>query len=49
MNLLYVVVAVLIIVWLLGFSVLGAGSIIHVLLILAIVIILVKVVQGRRL
>jgi len=44
-NLLYIVAVILIIGWLLGFFVWHAGSIIHVLLVIAIIAILVKVIR----
>jgi hypothetical protein len=47
-NLLYIVAVILIIVWALGFFAYSAGSIIHVLLVIAIIAIVVKLLQGRR-
>ena len=47
-NLLYVVAVILIIGWLLGFFAFNAGSIIHVLLVIAIIVILIRVIQGRK-
>jgi hypothetical protein len=47
-NLLYVVAVVLIIGWLLGFLFFHAGNLIHILLVIAIVVILVRVIQGRK-
>jgi hypothetical protein len=47
-NLLYVVAVVLIIGWLVGFFAFHVGSIIHVLLVIAVILILLKVIQGRR-
>lgn len=46
-NLLYVVAVILIIGWALGFFVYSAGSIIHLLLVIAIVAILLRVIRGR--
>ena len=46
-NLLYLVAVILIIGWLLGFFVYGAGSIIHILLVIAIIAILFQVISGR--
>jgi hypothetical protein len=46
-NLLYLVAVILIIGWLLGFFVYGAGSIIHVLLVIAVIAILFQVISGR--
>jgi hypothetical protein len=47
-NLLYLVAVILIIGWALGFFVYSAGSIIHVLLVIAIIAILFQVISGRR-
>ena len=47
-NLLYVIAVILIIGWLLGFFVFHAGGIIHVLLGIALIVILIRVIQGRR-
>ncbi|MBK6619563.1 MAG: lmo0937 family membrane protein [Saprospirales bacterium] len=47
-NLLYIVAVILIIAWLVGFLGYGAGNLIHVLLVIAIVVILLRVIQGRR-
>jgi len=48
-NLLYVVAVVLIIAWLIGLVGFNAGGIIHVLLVIAIIAVLFRVIQGRRL
>ena len=46
---LYTVAVVLIVLWLLGFvSAYTMGGFIHVLLVLAVVVILVRVISGRR-
>ncbi len=45
-NLLYLVAVVLIIFWAVGFFAYSAGSIIHVLLVIAIISILLKVIRG---
>jgi len=47
-NLLYIVAVLLIIGWLFGFFVFHAGGIIHTLLIIAVIAIIVKVVQGKK-
>jgi hypothetical protein len=47
-NLLYVIAVILIIGWLLGFFVYSAGSMIHILLVIAIVAILFQVIRGQR-
>ncbi|MRR21591.1 lmo0937 family membrane protein [bacterium] len=47
-NLLYIVAVVLIIAWAIGFVGLHAGGLIHVLLVIAVIAILVRVIQGKR-
>jgi hypothetical protein len=47
-NLLYIVAVILIIGWLLGFFAFHAGSIIHVLLVIAVIAILLRVIQGKK-
>jgi hypothetical protein len=47
-SLLYVIAVILIIGWLLGFFVYSAGSLIHILLVIAVIAILVRLIQGRR-
>jgi hypothetical protein len=45
-NLLYLIAVILIIGWVLGFFVFSAGSIIHVLLVLAVIAILLRLIRG---
>ena len=47
-NLLYIVAVVLIIAWAVGFVGFHAGGLIHILLIIAVIAILVRVIQGKR-
>ena len=47
-NLLYVVAIILIIMWAIGFLAYSAGGIIHILLVIAIIAIILRVIQGRR-
>ena len=47
-NLLYVIAVVLIIGWALGFFAFHAGGIIHILLVIAIIAILLRVIQGKK-
>lgn len=47
-NLLYIIAVILIIGWLIGYFVLSAGGLIHALLVIAIIVILVRVIQGRN-
>jgi hypothetical protein len=46
-NLLYVVAVILIIAWLIGLVGFQAGGIIHVLLVIAIIAIILRLIQGR--
>jgi len=45
-SLLYLIAVILIIGWVLGFFVFSAGSIIHVLLVLAVIAILLRLIRG---
>jgi len=47
-NLLYVVAVILIIGWAIGFFGYAAGSMIHILLVIGLIILVVRLVQGRR-
>ena len=47
-NLLYTVAVILIIGWLVGFFAFHAGAVIHILLIVALVIIVLRLVGGRK-
>jgi len=47
-NLLYVVAVVLIIAWLIGLVGFHAGGIIHVLLVIALIAVILRVIQGKR-
>jgi hypothetical protein len=47
-NILNILIVVLIIAWLIGFFGYQAGGIIHVLLVIAIIVVLVRVIQGRK-
>ena len=45
---LWTIVAVLLILWLLGFSLSVGGSLIHALLVVALVVVVINLLQGRR-
>jgi hypothetical protein len=45
---LWTIVAVLLILWLLGFSLHMAGGLIHLLLVVALIMIVINLVSGRR-
>jgi hypothetical protein len=47
-NLLYLVAVILIIAWAIGFIGFSAGGIIHVLLIIAVIAVVLRLIQGRR-
>lgn len=45
---LYLIAIILIIGWLLGFFIFSLGGLIHVLLVIAIIAILLRIIQGRK-
>jgi hypothetical protein len=45
---LWTIVVILLILWLLGFLALDVGALIHILLVIAIIVVLIRVIQGRR-
>ena len=47
-NILYIIAVILIIGWLVGFVGFHAGGLIHVLLVIAAIIIILRVIQGRK-
>jgi len=47
-NLLYIVAVILIIGWLIGFIGFNAGGLIHILLVIALIAIILRVIQGRK-
>lgn len=47
-NLLYIIAMVLIIGWAIGFFAFNAGAIIHFLLVVAVIAIILRVIQGRK-
>ncbi|MDP4230888.1 MAG: lmo0937 family membrane protein [Bacteroidota bacterium] len=46
-SLLYIIAVILVIGWLIGFVGYGAGGLIHILLVLAIIAVLFRVIAGR--
>ena len=42
------IVVILIVLWLLGFSMSVGGSLIHLLLVIAVIVVLVRLLQGRN-
>lgn len=47
-NLLYTIAVILVVLWAIGFFAYGAGSIIHILLVIAVIAILLRLIQGRK-
>ena len=47
-NFLYVVAVILLIAWAIGFIGYSAGGIIHILLVIAIIAVVLRIIQGRR-
>lgn len=47
-NLLYIIAVILVLFWAIGFFAYSAGSIIHVLLVIAIIAILIRIIQGNK-
>ncbi len=46
-SLLYIIAVILVIGWLIGFVGYGAGGLIHILLVIAIIAILFRIISGR--
>ena len=47
-NLLYTIAVILIIIWAIGFLGFHAGGIIHLLLVIAVIAVLLRIIQGRK-
>ena len=47
-NMLWTIFVVLLVLWLLGFSLHIAGGLIHILLVVALIILVINLVSGRR-
>jgi len=47
-NLLYIIAVVLILFWAIGFFAYSAGGIIHVLLVIAIIAVILRLIQGNK-
>lgn len=48
-NLLYMIAVVLIIMWLVGFVGYNAGGLIHILLVIALIAVILRLIQGKSL
>ena len=47
-NLLYTFAVILIILWAIGFIGLNVGGIIHILLVIAVIAVILRIIQGRK-
>lgn len=47
-NLLYIIAVILVVAWAIGFFAYSAGGIIHILLVIALIAIIFRVIQGRN-
>ncbi|MBK7849695.1 MAG: lmo0937 family membrane protein [Bacteroidetes bacterium] len=47
-NLLYIIAVILVIGWLIGFVGFHTGGLIHILLVIAVVVVLLRIIQGRK-
>jgi hypothetical protein len=47
-NLLYIIAVILILAWAIGFFAYSFGGLIHILLIIALVAVILRVIQGKR-
>ncbi len=47
-NLLYIVAVILVILWAVGYLGYNSGGLIHILLVIALIAVLFRVIQGRR-
>ena len=47
-NLLYTIAIILIIFWAIGFFAYSAGAVIHILLVIAIIAVLLRLIQGKK-
>jgi hypothetical protein len=47
-NLLYIIAVILIIAWAIGFIGYSMGGVIHILLVIAIIAVILRVIQGRK-
>ncbi|HET6245088.1 MAG: lmo0937 family membrane protein [Bacteroidetes bacterium] len=47
-NILYIIAVVLVILWAIGFVGYSAGGLIHMLLVIALIAVIFRIIQGRR-
>jgi hypothetical protein len=47
-SLLYIIAVILIVAWAVGFFAYSAGSVIHILLVIALIAVILRIIRGRR-
>ncbi len=47
-NILYIIAVILVIAWAIGFIGYSAGGLIHILLVIAVIAVILRLVQGKR-
>jgi Family of unknown function (DUF5670) len=47
-NLLYIIAVILVIAWAIGFFAYSTGGIIHVLLVIALIAVILRIIEGRK-
>ncbi|MDI5889232.1 lmo0937 family membrane protein [Flavobacterium sp. LB2P84] len=47
-NLLYTIAVILVLFWAIGFFAYSVGSIIHILLVIAVIAVILRIIQGRK-
>jgi Family of unknown function (DUF5670) len=47
LEMLWTIILILLILWALGFFVMNVGSLIHILLVIALIVLIVRLIQGR--
>lgn len=47
-NLLYIIAVILIIAWAIGYIGFSSGGLIHILLVIAVIVIIIKLLQGKK-
>lgn len=47
-NLLYTIAVILVIFWAIGFFAYSAGNLIHILLVIAVIAIILRIIQGKK-
>ncbi|QBZ98518.1 lmo0937 family membrane protein [Flavobacterium sangjuense] len=48
-NLLYTIAVILLILWAIGYFAFSTGGLIHILLLIAVIAVILRIIQGRRL